>query len=72
MNFDNQLDGSQKEGVTFLTCFRKWGFPQKRGGVPTLEETMPLDNNSHKLSGIRAKLSAVEDWCPNKVLLKNR
>ena len=42
------LDGCKKEEVTFLICFRKRGVPrkegvpQKRGGGPTLEETMPL------------------------------
>ena len=34
----------RKRAVTFFICFRKRGylkmFPQKRGGVPTLEETM--------------------------------
>ena len=34
-NFFNLL---QKEGVTFLTCFRKRG-----AGVPTLEETMTME-----------------------------
>ena len=29
----------RKRGVTFKICFRKRGFPQKRG-VPTLEETV--------------------------------
>ena len=26
------FNGSQKEGVTFLICLRKRGFPQKKGG----------------------------------------
>ena len=26
------MDGSQKEGVTFLICFRKRGVPRKGGG----------------------------------------
>ena len=47
----SNLDGCQKEGVTFKICFRKRGVPRKgegvpqkrRGrGVPTLEETMFL------------------------------
>ena len=52
------LDGSQKKGVAFKICFRKrgypergGGFPQKRegsslrkGGVPTLQETMAYQN----------------------------
>ena len=33
------MDDSQKEGVTFLICFRKMGYP-KKGGDPSLEETM--------------------------------
>ena len=28
------LDGSQKEGVFFQICFRKWGYPE-RGGIPS-------------------------------------
>ena len=28
------LDGSKKEGVTFLVCFRKRGLPRKGGGFP--------------------------------------
>ena len=40
------LDGSQKEGGNFFNLLQKegvlpsGGFPQKRGGVPNLEETM--------------------------------
>ena len=42
------LDGSQKEGVTFFNLLQKEGVPRKEGGggslrkegVPTLEETM--------------------------------
>ena len=33
------LDGSQKEGITFYACFRKTGVPRK-GRVTTLKETM--------------------------------
>ena len=43
----------RKRGVTFLTCFRKRGYPETGGslrkgggeGVPALEETMVLVNN---------------------------
>ena len=40
------MDGSQKEGGNFLNLLqkegvpRKGGSPQKKGGVPTLEESM--------------------------------
>ena len=39
------LDGSQKEGVTFLIYFRKGEYPEKEWGgrVPTLEETMTIN-----------------------------
>ena len=39
------LYGSQEEGVNFLICFRKRGYTERggslrKGGVPTLDETM--------------------------------
>ena len=34
------MDGSQKEGGNFKYASERETFPQKRGGVPTLEETV--------------------------------
>ena len=50
------VDGSQKEGVTFQICFRKTGIPRKGGGVPTLEEIMEMYVSKYKSNGISPEL----------------